>query len=629
MAQLTLVSDFPRASEEDWLSRVAETLKGRPLDSLFSETLDGIRLKPLYRGAAQPVPMPYRVPGSGEPPWTILQRLDIPDWARADAQAREDLENGAGGLVLVWPGSVGAGAHGVAVSQIDDLRRLTGRVELDLVSVRLDAGPFGLRAADLALELYQSRNLDLARCAISFGLDPLAALALTGRAADETALRLRLSRCITAIAERGHRGPAVMIDTRVYHGAGATKVQELAAGLASAVQYLYWLEAEGHDLEDVVRRVGFLVTADADQFLTIAKLRAVRVLWARALAAMGLEPEPAIVHAETAMRMMSRRDPHVNLLRTTTAAFAAGVGGADAVTVLPFTVALGLPDGFARRLARGLQIILQEESGIGSVAEAAAGSGFVEAATIEIAAAAWTTFQSIESQGGMLAALASGFVQGEIAKAAAARRRAVAERRRGLTGVSLFPTLDGAAIEVLDVPLPEDWPTRLIEGDAGAMACTPLAQERLAQAFETLRDRADGSFERTGRRPTVFLANLGPKAEFDTRARWARNLFAAGGIAASAEEGFETPEAAAQAFRASGAAVACLCSSDRLYGTIGVAAAEALSAAGAARLYLAGQPGDREAEFKAAGVEEFLFEGIDVLDLLQRLHAELGVRGES
>jgi methylmalonyl-CoA mutase len=628
MAQLTLVSDFPRASEEDWLKRVAETLKGRPLDSLVSETLDGIRLQPLYRGAAQPVPMPHRVPGSGAAPWTILQRVDISDVARANAQAHEDLENGAGGLVLVWPGSVSAGAHGVAVSRIDDLRRLTGRVELDLIAVRLDAGPFGLRAAELVLDLYDSRNLDLTRCDISFGLDPLAALALTGRAGDEAALKLTLSRCLAAIAERGHRGPALMIDTRVYHGAGATKVQELAAGLATAVQYLRWLEAEGHDLDDTVRRLGFLVTADADQFLTIAKLRAVRVLWARVLAAMGVEPEPTIVHAETAMRMMSRRDPHVNLLRTTTAAFAAGVGGADAVTVLPFTVARGLPDGFARRLARGLQIILQEESGIGRVAEAAAGSGLVEAATAEIAAAAWKTFQSIESQGGMLAALVSGFVQAEIAAAAAARRRAVAERRQGLTGVSLFPKLDEVAIEVLDVPLPEGWPARLIDDEAGAMACTPLAQERLAQAFETLRDRSDASLQQTGRRPTVFLANLGPRAEFDARARWARNLFAAGGVAAIAEDGFETPAAAAQAFQASGATIACLCASDRLYGEIGAAAAEALSAAGAARIYLAGRPGDRQAELKSAGVDEFLFDGIDVVDALQRLHEVLGVRGE-
>jgi methylmalonyl-CoA mutase len=620
MPQLTLASDFPKASEDDWLERVADTLNGRSFDSLVSKTLDGIRLQPLYRGASEPAPMPRRAAAAGEPPWTIMQRVDIPNVARANAQAREDLENGAGGLVLVWPGAVSAGAHGIAVATLDDLKRLTNGIDLDLVSIRLDAGTFGRQAARLVLDLYEARNLDLARCDVSFGLDPLAAFAITGRAGDKATLRRNLAESVTAIAVRGHRGPAVMIDTRVYHGAGATEAQELACGLATAIQYLRWLEAEGHELEDAVRRIGFVVTADADQFLTIAKLRAARVLWGRALAAMGLEPEPVVIHVETAMRMMSRRDPHVNLLRVTTAAFAAGVAGADAVTALPFTAALGLPDGFARRLARGLQVILQEESGIGRVAEAAAGAGVVEAATTELAGVAWTMFQDIEAQGGMLVALASGLVQGRIAEAAAARRQAVAERRQGLTGVSRFPKLDEVAIEILDVPLPEDWRPG---ADEDAVACTPLAQQRLAEPFEALRDAADAQFERTGRRPAVFLANLGPRAEFDARARWARNLFAAGGVAALADDGFDSPEAAARAFRASGAAVACLCAADRGYGDMGAAAAKALREAGAVRLYLVGRSG----ELEGAGVDEFLFDGIDVVAALERLHEVLGIGG--
>jgi methylmalonyl-CoA mutase len=627
MAQLTLASDFPKAREDDWLERVAKSLRGRAFDSLVSETLDGIALQPLYRGATEPAPVRTRVPGLGEPPWTILQRLDIPDVARGRAQAREDLDNGAGGLVLVWPGSVNAGRHGIAVSTLDDLQRLTERVDLDLIALRLDAGAFAAQAIELVLDLYEARNLDLARCDISFGLDPLAALALTGRGADEAALGKSVARNVAAIAERGHRGPALMIDARVYHGAGATEAQELAAVLATAVQYLRWLEVEGHDLEDAAGRIGFLLTADADQFLTIAKLRAARALWARAVSAMGLEPEAAIVHVETAVRMMSRRDPHVNLLRTTTAAFAAGVGGADAVAVLPFTAALGLADGFARRLARGQQTLLQEESGIGRIAEAAAGSGFVEAATAELAAAAWTAFQAIEGQGGMLAGLASGFVQRRIAEAVAARRRAIAERRQGLTGVSQFPMLDEVTIEVLDVPLPGDWQGRERVENAGAMTCTPLVQERLAQPFERLRDAADAHRERTGQRPAVFLANLGPRAEFDARARWTRNLLAAGGIAAMPEEGFEAPETAAQAFEISGATIACLCASDRLYGEIGAAAAKALSAAGAARIYVAGRPDADERVLASAGVDEFLFDGIDAVAALQRLHEVLKVGG--
>lgn len=617
MPQLTLASDFPRATEDDWRERVAATLKGRSFDSLVTETLDGIRLQPLYRGAAEPAPISRHV---AEPPWTIMQRVDIPDVARANAQARKDLENGAGGLVLVWPGSVSAGAHGVPVATLDELKRLTDGIDLDLVALRLDAGGFGNEAARLVLDLYEAHNFDLARCNVAFGLDSLGAFALTGRAADVGALKRDLAEAVGDIAGRGHGGAAIMVDTRVYHGGGATEAQELAAGLATAIEYLRWLESQGHDLEDAARRIGFVLTADADQFLSIAKLRAARLLWGRAQAAMGLSPEPAVVHVETAMRMMSRHDPHVNLLRTTTAALAAGVAGADAVTALPFTAALGLPDGFARRLARGLQVMLQEESGIGCVADAAEGSGLVEAATGELAAAAWGTFQDIEAQGGMLAGLETGFVQKRIAEAASARRQAVAERRFGLTGVSRFPRLDEVAMDVLDVPLPETW--RVEQGE-DAIACKPLAQARVAQPFEALREAADAATRRSGERPAVFLANLGPTADYDARARWARNLFAAGGIAALADDGFDSPEAAAEAFRDSGAQVACLCGSNRGYGEMGAAAAEALRAAGAVRVYVAGRPG----ELEGAGIDEFLYDGIDVVAALERLHEALKVGG--
>lgn len=621
---LTLASDFPSASEDDWLKRVDGSLNGRSFDSLVSRTLDGIDLKPLYPGAAIPAQVLRRAPPKGAPPWTVMQRVNIPNGSRANAQAREDLENGAGGLVLVWPGSVGAGAHGIAVATPGELKRLTKGVELEFISLRLDAGGFGREAARLVLDLYEERNLDIARCDISFGIDPLAALALNGQAAEEASLKRNLADSVAAIAGRGHAGPALMVDSRVYHGAGATEAQELAAALATAIQYLRWLESAGHNLGDAARRIGFLLTADADQFLTIAKLRAMRVLWARAQLTMGLETEPAVIHIETAMRMMARRDPHVNLLRTTTAAFAAGLGGADAVTVLPFTAALGLADGFARRLARGLQVILQEESGIGRVVEAAAGAGVVEAATSGLAGTAWVWFQAIEAQGGMLAALVSGFVQEPIAEAAAARRRAVAERRLGLTGISEFAKLDEVAVEILNDSLPEDWQT--VRAEDGT-ACAPLAQERLAQPYEALRDAAEAAFRQSGNRPAVFIASLGQVADFDARARWVSSLFAAGGVEVLAGDGFDTPETAARAFRASGAAVACLCASDKVYGELGAAAARELSASGAHRIYSVGRPGKLEVALKGAGVDEFLFDGIDAVAALERLHGALGIAG--
>lgn len=622
-----LANGFPKASEAEWLKRVAHSLKGRPLASLTSRTLDDIAVEPLYHGAPAPAPARRPLPKPGEPPWTVVQRVDMPDLARARAQALEDLENGAGGLAIVLPRAVTAGRHGVPITGLDDLRRLIDGIDLDLISVRLDPGGHWQRAAGLLIELYQALNFDLGRCRVSFGVDPLGDFARTGSLMDEEALIAWLGATVGAIARRGHRGPALVADARVYHGAGATEAQELASALATAVQYVRWLEQAGFDVAQAVPRIGFLLSADADQFLTVAKLRAARHLWANATAALELEPAPAVIQVETAMRMMSRRDPHVNLLRTTTAAFAAGVGGADEVTVLPFTAALGLADGFARRLARNIQTILQEESGIGTVADPAAGSGYVEALTTALAAKAWELFQSIERAGGMLEALASGLVQERIAEAAARRRRDVAERRQSLTGVSEFPQIEEPPVTILDVPLPEEWEAAVRQAEAAAavtITCPALVQARLAEPYEILRDAADAAAARIGRRPAVFLANLGPRSEFNPRATWVENWLAAGGIAALGNEGFSSPDLAARAFKESGASVACLCSSDRI-SELAAATAIALKKAGAARLYLAGRPAELRANLEEAGVDEFLHHGIDALAALERLHRALRI----
>ena len=199
---------------------------------------------------------------------------------------------------------------------------------------------------------------------------------------------------------------------RAYHEAGASEAQELAAVLATGVAYLRALEAHGHSLERARDALSFLLVADADEFLTVAKLRALRRLWARVEQACGLEPKPIRLHAETAWRMTTRRDPWVNMLRTTVAAFSAGIGGADAITVLPFTAALGLPDAFARRIARNTQLILLDESNLARVADPAAGAGGFEALTDALCEKAWALFQEIEREGGILESLTGGNAPG-------------------------------------------------------------------------------------------------------------------------------------------------------------------------------------------------------------------------
>jgi methylmalonyl-CoA mutase len=317
--------------------------------------------------------------------------------------------------------------------------------------------------------------------------------------------------------------------------------------------------------------------------------------------------------------MLARRDPWVNLLRTATACAGAAFGGADAITVLPFTWALGRPDAFARRIARNTHLVLQEESAAGRVIDPAAGAWFIETLTDDLAEKAWVLFQEIEAKGGMAAALQSGFVQDEIGRVAEARAKDIAVGRAPLTGVSAFARLGDDGVKVEPHPAPEPVAR-------GAASVTPLPPRRLAEPFERLRDAADAHAARTGKPPQVFLANLGDLAAHSTRATWIRNYLAAGGIAAVGEDGFHNSADAGKAFAASGAEIACICGTDEAYAELGETVAGVLKAAGATYVLLAGRPED-QAVLAAAGVDDFIAAGGDAIATLAKLHAALGVRG--
>jgi methylmalonyl-CoA mutase len=449
--------------------------------------------------------------------------------------------------------------------------------------------------------------------AIRVGHDPIGAIALGANGARPwTDEALHFARRLAALAREGFRGRLAVADGRIIHNAGGSEAQELAFALAAALAYLRALEAEGVSLDAARQMIFFRLSADADQFLTVAKFRCLRKLWARIEAACGLAPAPAFISAETAWRMLARRDPHVNILRATIAVFAAALGGADAITVLPFTAALGLPDRFARRIARNTQLVLLEESHLAKVADPSAGSGSVEDLTDQLCRAAWALFREIEAAGGIATALANGFVQQKVSDVRAQRAAALARRKDALTGVSIFPNLHEVEAKV-DAPMP-----------ARPSSAGGLNPMRLAEPYEALRDASDRTLAATGARPKIFLATLGTEAEFTPRATFAKNFFEAGGIE-PVDGATVEPPALAAAFKASGAALACLCSSDKVYEKEARAAAQALNAAGAKQIYLAGRPREQEAALKAAGVQSFIYEGCDALAPLRNAYDILGV----
>ncbi|WP_257165273.1 methylmalonyl-CoA mutase subunit beta [Bradyrhizobium sp. SRS-191] len=612
--QLRLAADFAPASEADWRKLVDGVLKGAAFERLVGKTYDGLRIQPIYPRAKGAAAVAGRAPAAA---WQIMQRVDHPDPAKANAQALLDLENGATGLTLVFAGSSAAHGFGLAATSDAVARALNG-VHLDAaIAIELQAGDAS--AAALLADTIKQRGVKPAACDIRFGLDPIGDAASRGASAhDASTLGGNSGALVKQLHEAGFKGPFLAADGRVVHDAGGSEAQELAFVLASGVAYLRALETSGLALETARDMIFARLAADTDQFLTLAKFRSLRRLWARIEQACGLEAKPLFISGETAWRMLTRRDPYVNMLRATIATFAAGLGGANAVTVLPHTAALGLPDAFARRVARNTQLVLVEESNLARVADPAAGAGGIEALTNELSGTAWTLFQDIEKTGGIVAALQAGLIQSKVAAVKQARDANIAKRRDVLTGASEFPNLNEAEVAVEAVA-----PQAPLPLAKAALSFAPLTPIRLADAFETLRDHSDALLKSKGRRPQVFLANLGSAADYTARATFARSFFEAGGIAAVDGQGGSDPAALAEAYRASGAAIACLCSSDKVYADAAVPAAKALQAAGAHHIYLAGRSGEQEAALREAGIGSFVFAGGDALKTLEDAYTHL------
>jgi methylmalonyl-CoA mutase len=621
--ELAFASEFPAATREQWLKLVDGVLKGAPFEKrLVSRTYDGLTIQPLYPRAADAQPVAARAPGA---PWTVMQRIDHPDPAAANAQALHDLENGATGLTIVCKGSVNANGYGLD-SSLDTLERVLDGIYLDAgVTIDFNVSAETRDAAKTFAALVRKRGIAPETVEMRAALNPLGHNAATGTAVRPwSELAPYFAGLVKELAHAGFRGPFAVADGRVIHNAGGSEAQELAFALASAVTYLRALEAGGIPLDAARRMIYFRLAADADQFLTIAKFRAMRKLWARVEEACGLTAAPVYVSAETAWRMTTRRDPYVNILRTTVAVFAAGVGGANAISVLPLTAAIGLPDSFARRIARNTQLVLLEESHLAKVSDPTAGSGAIDELTNELCAAAWALFQEIEKAGGVGSALEQGLIQRKIAITRAEREKNVARRKDALTGTSEFPDIHEAGVHVLDAaPLP----TPPAQGGREQTEFAALPRIRLSEPFEALRDASDRALEETGARPKVFLANLGKLPDFTARTLYAKNFFEAGGIEAVSNDGFASRDDMLAAFKASGTNLACLCSSDTVYATEAADTARALTSAGADHIYLAGRPGELEAVLKGAGVQEFIYVGCDVLATLRAAHDNLGLKG--
>ncbi len=586
---LALAADFPAPTRQEWRELVRGVLakSGRPTtadapdDLLASTTYDGIRIAPLYTAPAPDAGLPGLPPftrnsrpeGGTLTGWDVRARHDGTDPAQVNENVLADLEHGASSVwLVVGPG--GIPVNGLATA-------LSG-VLLDLAPVTLESGTGYADAATGLLALHEQRGVPAGQVGGNLGVDPIGVAARTGDTADTST-----AAAFVAAHTRGYpnlRG--MVVDALPYHGAGGSDAEELGCALATGVAYLRALTEAGLDVDTAADLLEFRLAVSVDQFLGIAKLRAARRLWARVTEVCGVRPAGRAQrqHAVTAPAMMTRRDPWVNMLRTTVACFAAGVGGADAVTVAPFDAAIGRSTDFSRRIARNTQSILIEESRLAGVIDPAGGSWYVETLTDELARHAWSVFTDLERAGGIEAALASGAVAQRLAATWAQREANIATRTDAITGVSEYPNLTEQPVD---------------REPTSAPAPGGLPSVRYAQDYEALRDRADTA----ERRPTVYLATIGKVAAYTARAGFAANLLQAGGM--------DTPTGPVDGFAASGARVACVCGSDRDYAEHAESAVAALKAAGAATVLLAGSAG-------TGGADDFLYRGCDALAVLHR-----------
>ena len=582
-------------------------LPAEPEHLLDETTYDGLTVAPLYTRRdelpEQPLPgaFPYvrggdatRDPQRG---WFVAAAAGESTGAATREAILTGLENGVSALVL----TVGAG--GLPVAEIG--AALDG-VLFDLAPVTLAAGADTTAAADAlfaALDAYELA--DRARIRAGLGAAPLtSAFAGTPDVTPDEAVALA-----QRAAARAETVRAFTVDGTAFHDAGAADAQEVGAAMAAGLEYLRLLTGAGVDIAEAFGQLEFRFAATDDQFATIVKFRAARQLWARVAQvcgapAFGAAPQ----HAVTSAAMLTQRDPWVNLLRTTLAAFGAGVGGADSVLVAPFDSALppgelGVSASFSQRMARNVQLLLLEESHLGHVQDPGAGSWYIEDATAALAAKAWEFMQELEAAGGYTAARTSGLLAERIAATAAARAADIAHRRTAVTGVNEFPNLAEPALS--------------------EQARQPGPTVRYGAAFEALRDRSDAYLAANGARPTALLVPLGPVAEHNVRTIFAANLLASGGIEA-VQRGPLAPGGIAAAAKESGAPIAVLCGSDARYGEQAGAAVAELRGAGIETVLLAGP---EKAVADVAGEQRpdgFLTARIDAVATLSALLEKVG-----
>ncbi|MFK8033242.1 MAG: methylmalonyl-CoA mutase family protein [Hyphomicrobiales bacterium] len=581
---------FEEISQSDsgtkWLDLLAKTQRGSNSQDLFERlgtlTLDDIRLDPIYPLTsinAQDGTSPFRT----EKAWKTLTRIDIPDPQSANKQLLDDLEQGADGAVIVLKGAASAFGFGVTDNGTGFFDALLNNVFVEATNLRFEG--FRIEHLEAWSTFCKSRNYASNSLSTSLGINEIA---------------VTTSKCVVAPPSR-FAAAYLTADGADWHNRGASAVQELGFTLSQLVEALRSLLDTGLDGPDAATLLDAKLGCDADQFETLSKFRAMRQLWGHMLEASGIAHVPLSLHAETSWRMMSRRDPWTNILRSTVASFSAGLGGADSIAILPHTQALGLPDAFARRVVRNTSLVLQEESYLNHVIDPAAGAGLYDSFSASLADEAWQIFQQVELMGGWNNALLNGLPIELTNVSQEKRLHEIKTRKKVTLGNSHFPKLDEKAVEVLiELPLEK----------SGSLIQATLTRDSLP--FEQLASRAAVLGADTS--PKVALICIGNANGYKPRESFASDYFAAAGLTSITHAlpiGGNVLDLDTQS-----TPIVCLCGSDEDYSISAVEVLSELQSSGAKFRLVAGR-GD------FSGADAHIFLGNNAHETLESIIALL------
>ncbi|MCQ6275373.1 acyl-CoA mutase large subunit family protein [Bacillus sp. V3B] len=706
MEENQLFSEFPHPSYKEWREVAEKSLKDASFEEkLISKTYEGIFLQPLYRKedieglshlSSLPGAAPYvrgtRALGYQDKTWEVCQELVYPTPLEFNEAAKNDLQCGQTmlNLVLDQASSLGqdpdqvspekVGKGGVSISSYQDLGNALKGIDLEQTPLLIQAGCAGLPIYCMVVAHAKAAGMEISKLRGSVGMDPLGTLVKEGTIPFSLKKSYDLLAHQTSWAKKETPElKTILVQGDPYHNAGGNAVQELAFTLATGVEYIREMQERGLSIEEMAPRMLFSFSIGSNFFMEISKLRAVRLLWSKIIAAFGgnEEAQKMTIHARTSYWTKTVYDPYVNILRGTSEAFAAVIGGVDSLHISPFDEAIRPPDEFSRRIARNTQIILEKEAHLSKVADIAGGSWYVESLTDSLAKEAWKQFQQIEKNGGMFKTLDSSYVQEQIKEIADKRLNNIGRRKDKFVGTNMYPNLieqklsvpkadkdsvyqtrceevgnyrkanDGSkknsllnelgvskegnvhlSLEAIQAGITlSEWVKAIRQMDKASPTIQALNIHRGAERFEGLRKKAEMYKETNGSYPKVFLANMGPISQHKPRADFSREFFGVGGFEVISNNGFSTIDEAVHAALTSGTSIVVICSNDATYPEIVPQLAQKLKQENPdSILFVAGLPNSEQAErFKQAGVDDFVHMQSNCYNVLFDLQQRKGI----